>query len=427
MADGRPLGRSATTRKAKVTNKKQKQQAAFLIDQRCRLFFYLSKTRHIFGYRHVGAKYLGIMAMTNAIMKLPDHGIQQINTAIDHYNTLVHFIQRSLREGLDYGVIPGCGDKPALFKPGAEKIATLFGWRESLELVESVKDWTGQNFGGEPFFYFEYKCTLKDYQGNVVAECFGSCNSWEEKYRTRTAERVCPQCGAAAIKRSNYPDRQTGDKGWYCHAKSGGCSAKFHSTDAQITSQQQGKVPNEKIFDQVNTITKMGQKRAMVGSVILAANASNFFAVEHAEIQTIDADWEPQEDISSAAHLERVPVDGEAVRDQGQLNRDRIQVITQRTGHTLAQVRKIAGKTADHLNAEEMQSLIHQLLIDWGRTRHHVPVELGRKLIEEIRAEQPRITDNNLIHRFTQRCSEALSEQVAVRPQPTTVNGKSID
>jgi len=364
--------------------------------------------------------------MTNAIIKLPDSGIQQVNTAIDHYNTLVLFMQHSLRDGLDYGKIPGCGDKPILFKPGAEKIATLFGLRESLERIEAIQDWTGKDFG-EPFFHFEYKCILKDREGQVIAECYGSCNSWEDKYRYRTAERVCPQCGAAAIKRSNYPDRQTGDKGWYCHSKSGGCNAKFHSTDAQIISQQQGKVPNERIYDQVNTINKMSQKRSFVGSVILAANASNFFAVEHAEIQTIDADWEPQQDISSAAHLERVPVDGEAISDQGQLNRDRIQVIVQRTGHTMTQVKQMAGKTADQLNAEEMQSLINQLLLDWGRSRHHVPVELGRKLIDEIRTEQPRITDNHLMLRFAARCGEALSEQVPTRPQPTTVNGKSID
>lgn len=367
--------------------------------------------------------------MTNAIIKLPDSGIQQVNTAIDHYNTLVLFMQHSLRDGLDYGKIPGCGDKPILFKPGAEKIATLFGLRESLERIEAIQDWTGKDFG-EPFFHFEYKCTLKNREGQVIAECYGSCNSWEEKYRYRTAERVCPNCGAAAIKRSQYEDRKTGDKGWYCHSKSGGCNAKFHSTDPQITSQQQGKVPNERIFDQVNTINKMSQKRSFVGSVILAANASNFFAVEHSEIQTIDADWEPQEDISSAAHVQRVAVEAvEGEVDRGQLNRDRIQLIIGRTEHTLAQVKQMAGgKTADQLNDEEMQSLIDQLLIDWGRQRHHVSLQIAKELIKEIRGEQPRITDNNLILRFAQRCSEALSEQVPTRRQTaTTVGGVSID
>ncbi|MGF1520861.1 MAG: hypothetical protein ACFBSF_00895, partial [Leptolyngbyaceae cyanobacterium] len=66
-------------------------------------------------------------------------------------------------------------------------------------------------------------------------------------------------------------------------------------------------------------------------------------------------------------------------------------------------------------------------LIDWGRNRHHVSEVIARQLIDEIRGEQPRITDNNLLNRFAQRCGEALSEQVPVRPQPTTVGGVSID
>lgn len=361
--------------------------------------------------------------MTAAIAPLSTGQIQQINTAIDHYNTLVHFVRRSLRIDLDYGKVQGCGDKPILFKPGAEKIATLFGLRESLERLEAIKDWTGKDFG-EPFFHFEYKCTLRDGSGAVVAECIASCNSWEEKYRYRTAQRTCPQCGAAAIKRSHYPDKQTGDKGWYCHQRSGGCNAKFHSTDERITTQEQGKVPNERVFDQVNTIDKMAQKRSFIGSVILAANASNFFAVEHSEINTIDADWEPQEDIDTANSLERISIaDDISAADTGDINRDRIRFIIHRTGQTLAQARQMAGKTADHLNSEEMQDLIDQLLIDWGRTRHHVSVRIARQLIDEIRSEQPRITDNNLLNRFAQRCGEALSEQVPARPQPTYTEG----
>ena len=37
-------------------------------------------------------------------------------------------------------------------------------------------------------------------------------------------------------------------------------------------------MPNERVFDQVNTIMKLAQKRSFVGAVILAANASNYFA-----------------------------------------------------------------------------------------------------------------------------------------------------
>jgi hypothetical protein len=44
-----------------------------------------------------------------------------------------------------------------------------------------------------------------------------------------------------------------------------------------IESQQVGRAPNPDIADQVNTIQKMGQKRALVAACLLAVNASEFF------------------------------------------------------------------------------------------------------------------------------------------------------
>ena len=127
-------------------------------------------------------------------------------------------------------------------------------------------------------------------------------------------------------------------------------------------------------------------------------------------------------------HLNRVPIEVINDVDQGQINRDRIRLITQHTQHSMSEVKQIAGARADDLTEPQMQDLIDELLIDWGRNRHHVSVEIARNLIDEIRGEQPRITDNNLILRFAQRCSEALSEQVPARPpKATLVNGVSID
>jgi hypothetical protein len=127
-------------------------------------------------------------------------------------------------------------------------------------------------------------------------------------------------------------------------------------------------------------------------------------------------------------HLNRIPIAVVEDVDQGQINRDRIRLVTQRTQHTMAQVKQFAGAKADGLNETQMQTLIDDLLADWGQTHHHVSVEIARNLIDEIRGEQPKITDHNLLNRFAQRCSEALSEQVpARRPQPTTVGGISID
>lgn len=62
-----------------------------------------------------------------------------------------------------------------------------------------------------------------------------------------------------------------------CFKKKGGCGAKFPDGDQTIESQQTGRVFNPDIADQVNTIQKMSQKRSLVGAVLLAVNASEFF------------------------------------------------------------------------------------------------------------------------------------------------------
>lgn len=355
------------------------------------------------------------------LVKLPTAQIQMVNQAIDHYNTLVHYVRSVLRDNLDYGKIPGCGDKPILFKPGAEKIATLFGFRESLERLEAVKDWTGKDFGGEPFFAFEYLCTLRDRQNNVIAQCVGSCNSWEEKYRYRSAERKCPQCGAAAI----FKSKERG-QGFYCWGKKGGCGAKFAENDQSILSQAAGKLPNERVFDQVNTIDKMAQKRAYVGAVILAANASNFFAVEHSELDTIDVDYEPTEDVAQAQPMQRIEV-CEAPFDQGQRNRDRIAAVCAVTGHTLVEVKRIAGATADDLAEDDCTEVVSALLIDYAAKRG-TRADVASREISRLKAQQPLITDSNLIDMFLVRLGEIAHEAplasagVAARVGPVSLD-----
>ncbi|HEX8188271.1 MAG TPA: hypothetical protein VF586_07970, partial [Pyrinomonadaceae bacterium] len=163
-------------------------------------------------------------------------------------------------------------EKRTLLKPGAEKLTTFFGLSTRFELLERIEDWTGEQHGGEPFFYYLYRCRL--FRGDVlIAEGDASCNSREGKYRWREAQRACPACGVAAIIKG----REEYGGGWVCFKKKGGCGAKYPDGDQAIESQQTGRVSNPDIADQVNTIQKMAQKRSLVGSVLLAVNASEFF------------------------------------------------------------------------------------------------------------------------------------------------------
>lgn len=195
-----------------------------------------------------------------------------ITEVIERRNLVVEFVKQAMKEGVDYGKIPGT-DKNTLLKPGAEKLCNLFGLTPIFELEsDSIFDWTGEAHNGEPLINFGYLCKL--YRGDaLIASASGSCSSWEKKYRYRQAQRVCPNCGKDTIIKG----KEEYGGGWICFTKKGGCGKKYLDNDPLILGQETGQVINPDIFDQVNTLKKMAQKRALVASTLIAVNASEFF------------------------------------------------------------------------------------------------------------------------------------------------------
>jgi hypothetical protein len=208
-----------------------------------------------------------------------------LDTVLMAYQAKKDFIEKVLRQGVDYGVIPG-GNKPALLKPGAEKMVSFFGLSPIFEDVLTVEDWTGKDHDGEPFFYYRQRCVLHSGQ-RVIGSADGSCNSWEKKYRYRSSERVCPKCGKATIIKG----KQEYGGGFICFAKKGGCGAKFADNDPTIIGQEVGTIKNPDIAEVVNTILKMAQKRALVASVLISTGASDYFTQDMEDF--IDAAFEP--------------------------------------------------------------------------------------------------------------------------------------
>jgi len=84
-------------------------------------------------------------------------------------------VQKTLKDGHDYGVIPGT-KIPTLLKPGAEKILMLMGLTSEYEVTESVRDYeTG-------FFAFTVTCKLS-HNGYAITEGVGHCNTKERRYQ----------------------------------------------------------------------------------------------------------------------------------------------------------------------------------------------------------------------------------------------------
>lgn len=217
--------------------------------------------------------------------------VADVMTARMRYQGMKDFVSSIMVQGVDFGAVPGT-DKPTLLKPGAEKLSSFFGLSPMFTVTEKITDWTGAEHNNEPLFYYSYRCDLMK-NGVVVGQGEGSANTWEKKYRWRNSDLLCPECGKDAIKRSKYPPRNNpkAQPGWYCYSKAGGCGAEFSADDKRITEQPRGKIANPDIFDVVNTVQKMAQKRALVAAVLIAVNASEYFTQDVEDF--IDASWEP--------------------------------------------------------------------------------------------------------------------------------------
>lgn len=251
-----------------------------------------------------------------------------LDQAIVRRDVLVRFVQEIMVRDTDYGIIPGT-PRPTLLKPGAERLCSFFGLTPDFEVVKEVEDWASE----EPLFYYRYKCRLLR-DGRVIGDGEGSCNSREGKYRWRTADRVCPHCQKPAIRKSKK------EPGWYCWSKIGGCGATWSDdNEPAIVNQNAGRIPNPDIFDQVNTIQKMAQKRAFISATLIAVNASEFFTQDVEEMQPLA----PQAPPAPAVDTELV----ESLRAELASARDRLRAIG-------GEPRPLGKKTVEAMDARTL-------------------------------------------------------------------------
>lgn len=191
--------------------------------------------------------------------------------AIDDLLNKVALVQEVMKkvmhEGEHFGKIPGCGDKPALMKAGAEKLGMTFRLQPSFAVNERDL--------GNSHREYSIVCTLSDGTQGV-----GSCSTMESKYRYRQGERKCPICGKASI----ITGKKEYGGGFLCFAKKGGCGEKFKEDDERITGQQIGKVEHDNPADFYNTCLKMGKKRAHVDAIITATACSDIFTQDVEEL-----------------------------------------------------------------------------------------------------------------------------------------------
>lgn len=124
--------------------------------------------------------------------------------------TIAHILQ----EGRDYGKIPGCGDKPAMLKPGAERATMAFGCYSRFRVMQAEIDhdrevpwsktkkvWANGRPGGTEtthgtsigLYRYVVECEIVHRESDtVVGSCVASCSTMESKYvdRPRDSENT---------------------------------------------------------------------------------------------------------------------------------------------------------------------------------------------------------------------------------------------
>ncbi len=177
-------------------------------------------------------------------------------------NALIAFTREVLVKDQDYGVVPGV-QKPTLLKPGAEKLMNLFVMSVEFECTDKILDLQTK------FIAYTYKATVRAKDGHIVTQCEGSVNSYEPKYRYIWMEKA-------------KPDQATQDR-----LKAEG-SGKFRKSSSGWIWVERTENPD--LIGLQNTMQKMAQKRAFVGAILLATNASEFFTQDVEDMGFIDVE-----------------------------------------------------------------------------------------------------------------------------------------
>jgi hypothetical protein len=195
-----------------------------------------------------------------------------------------------MRDGEHYGTIPGCGDKPTLLQPGAEKLALTFHLAPSFE-IERID---------LPEGHREYIVTtniVSAVTGVFLGQGVGSCSTMESKYRWRNSadyeELPDPIPEDYQSKKQEY-------------RRSGFGAKKIDGVWTWVKYGDTAKTPNPDIADTYNTVLKMAKKRSLIDGIKAALGVSDIF--------TQDAEDLLSGEVVVPVEVEP-PVDAETLKD----------------------------------------------------------------------------------------------------------------
>jgi len=208
--------------------------------------------------------------------------LEEVERALEQMKA---FIASQLKEGEDYGSVPGV-NKKFMWLSGAEKTLAAFGWASRIVIEERRE--ADANMIGCPSvdecrlqrLYVRCRCDIVHKQtGGVVMSKFGSCDSGEYQFRK--------QLGQCRTRREKQLD-ENGKPIWD-HSN---CRNKDHKLNGRTTCRPKVTVVEDTdnpicIHDLAHNIEQRAGKRAFVSAVVYAARLGCEFTYDEDLVQGV--------------------------------------------------------------------------------------------------------------------------------------------
>lgn len=193
----------------------------------------------------------------------------------EQVNRIQEVMKSVMQDGQHFGKIPGCGDKPTLLKPGAEKLMMTF---------RLVADPVVEDLSTRDAARYRIKVRILTAGGAYLGAGVGEASSDEEKYRWRKS--VCDE------EWNETPEDRRREK-W------------FRGKEKPYKVKQIRTVP----ADVANTVLKIGKKRGLIDGILTVTGASDIFTqdIEDLPEEMLDRKTPPKEAPKQAAPPQSQP------------------------------------------------------------------------------------------------------------------------
>lgn len=197
-----------------------------------------------------------------------------VEDLLQQVNLIQKVMSAVMKDKEHYGTIPGCGDKPALLQPGAQKLLVTFRLAPEYTVTEKSFEKGHREY--------QVLCTLKSIgSGSFVGQGAGSASTMEAKWRFRTG----PKKPTGKPVPKEYWNTRESDPAKALQLIGGKGYGVGKNDAGQWEICEIGeRVEHDNPADYYNTVLKMACKRALVSATLTATAASDIFTQDTDEI-----------------------------------------------------------------------------------------------------------------------------------------------